>query len=376
VKTPAAVLRSTAVPPDFAGALDVADVELVDPGPGEVLLRIEAAGVCHSDLSVVDGSRPRPMPMVLGHEAAGIVEALGPGVVGVEPGDHVVCTFVPACGTCVACASGRSALCPSAQEANRAGTLVTGSRPFRDGEVALHHHLGVSAFSAWSVVSVRSLVRIPPDVPAPVAAVFGCAVLTGVGAVLNTAGVAAGDTVAVFGLGGVGLSAVMGAAVAGASRIVAVDRNPDKLALAAELGATDGVRAGDGAPAIRELTAGGVNWAFEAVGSARVLAECYAATAPGGTTVSVGLPHPDQRLELPAVSLVAEEKSIRGSYMGSAVPQRDIPRLLGLYRAGKLPVDRLVTRRSLGLADLPGAFAALADATEVRQIIEPHRPAG
>ncbi len=264
-------------------------------------------------------------------------------------------------------------LCPSAQRANAEAALVTGSRPFsRDGG-SLHHHLGVSAFATHSVMSPRSLITIPQDVPLHVAAVFGCALLTGVGAVVNTAAVGAGDTVAVFGLGGVGLAAVMGAVVAGAAAIVAVDVVASKLERAAALGASATVDASSTDPvgAVGDLTQGGVDWAFETAGSARVLEQCYAAARPGGTAVSVGLPHPDDRLSLQAVSLAAQEKTVRGSYMGSSVPARDIPRLVRLYRQGRLPADQLITRRRLGLADLNEAMDALAAGSQVRQIVEP-----
>ncbi|MGH8875721.1 MAG: zinc-binding dehydrogenase, partial [Acidimicrobiia bacterium] len=264
-------------------------------------------------------------------------------------------------------------LCAAAQAANRAAELVTGRRPFSDGSGPLHHHLGVSAFAERTVVSPRSLIPVPEDVPLAVAAVFGCAVLTGVGAVLNTAGVRPGDSVAIFGLGGVGLAAAMGAVLVGASPIVVVDRVPDKLDLATELGADHGVVAdGSEVEAVRELTGGGAQWTFEAAGSVPVLQACYAAARPGGTAVSVGLPHPDHDFAIKAVTLVAEEKTVRGSYMGSSVPRRDLPKLLELYRRGRLPVERLVTTRGLALGDLNQALDLLSEGREVRQIVEPH----
>jgi alcohol dehydrogenase len=308
--------------------------------------------------------------MVLGHEAAGEVVEVGPEVAALAPGDHVVLTFVPSCGTCGPCLSGRAALCEPGAAANAAGTLLSGERRWhgRDGE-ALHHHLGVSAFADHVVVSARSAVRVPAELPFDVAALFGCAVLTGVGAVLHSARVRPGDSVAVFGLGGVGLAALLGAHVAGAGTIVAIDVVADKLERARALGATHVVPGGPQAvDAVREATGGGATQVIETVGNAQVLAEAYAATRRGGTTVTVGLPHPEQLLSLPAVSLVAEEKTLRGSYLGSSVPARDIPRFVDLHRAGRLPVDRLLTHR-LGLDELNAGFDRLARGEGVRQAV-------
>jgi alcohol dehydrogenase len=377
VEVRAAVLEATGHAPPFADArpLRVMELELDPPGPGEVLVRIAAAGVCHSDLSVVDGTRPWPLPIVLGHEAAGVVEEVGPGVEEVEEGDHVVCSFVPSCGRCETCASGRPVLCPPAQAANREGRLVTGTRPFRGQGGPVHHHLGVAAFAERTVVAARSLIRIPREAPLEVAVVFGCAVLTGVGAVLNTARVEEGRSVAVFGLGGVGLSVVMGAVLAGAHPIVAVDRVAAKLERARALGATHVVGADDDpVGTVRDLTGGGVDYAFEAVGSAAVLAACYRALGPGGTAICIGLAPPDQEVALPALALVAGERSIVGSYMGSSAPRRDLPRLIRLHLAGKLPVERLITRRGVALGELNEALDRLARAEEVRQVVDPGRP--
>ena len=308
--------------------------------------------------------------MALGHEAAGEVEAVGDGVGGFAAGDHVVLSFVPACGDCEPCRAGRPALCEPGAAANAAGELLGGGRRLRtaDGE-PLHHHLGVSAFAEHAVVSARSAVRVDPELPFELAALFGCAVLTGAGAAIRSAAVAPGDRVAVFGLGGVGLAAVLGAVVAGASTIVAIDVVPEKLGLARELGATHAVPAGpDAVAAVRELTGGGADQVVETVGDERVLAEAYAATRRGGTTVTVGLPDPSRMLSIPAVSLVAEERTLRGSYLGSSVPARDIPEFIALYGQGRLPVDRLLTHR-LGLDDLNEGFDRLARGEGVRQAV-------
>lgn len=372
MRTIAALLYEMKKPHPYADSrpLVVEEVELEGPGPGEVLVEIAAAGLCHSDLSVIDGSRPRPVPMVLGHEASGVVREIGPGVQDLSPGDHVVFSFVPLCGRCVYCATGRPALCEPGNAANARGSLLSGARRFRSQKgTALHHHLGVSAFSGYTVAARESLIRIRPEIPLEAAAVFGCAVLTGVGAVVNTARVEPGARVAVFGLGGVGLSTVLGARLAGALEVVAVDRVAAKLELARRLGATQTVVAdGDPVEAVCQLTGGGADYAFEAVGSAKVLGQAYAATRRGGKTITIGLPHPDQRLDLQAVSLVAEERGLLGSYMGSAVPQRDIPRFLDLYLAGKLPVDELVSRR-VELQTINSAFDDLRQGAVVRQLL-------
>ncbi len=353
--------------------LGIETLELAPPGPGEVLVRIAAAGLCHSDLSVIDGSRPRPLPMALGHEAAGVVEALGDGVGDLAVGDHVVTVFMPSCGHCLPCAEGRPALCEPGAVANGQGSLLGGGRRLTTpaGEV-VQHHLGCSAFASHAVLSRRSLVRVDRELPLEEAALFGCAVLTGVGAVLNTGAIRAGQSVAVIGLGGVGLSSVLGAAAAGAARIVAIDLSPDKLALAATLGATDLIdaRDADAVVRVRALTGGGVDAAFEMAGSARALETAVAITRRGGTTVTAGLPAATATLPLGIVQLVAEERTLKGSYIGGCVPVRDVARYVALYRAGRLPVDRLVTG-TMALADINAGFDRLRDGLAVRQIVTP-----
>jgi alcohol dehydrogenase len=351
--------------------LVIEQVELDPPGPGEVLVKIAAAGLCHSDLSVINGDRPRPMPMLLGHEAAGIVEHTGPGVDDLRPGDHVVMVFVPSCGHCAPCAEGRPALCEPGAVANTAGTLLNGARRLiRDGK-PLNHHLGCSAFAEYATVSRRSLVKIDPDLPLAEAALFGCAVLTGVGAVVNTAKVSAGQTVAVIGLGGVGLAALIGAVCAGASRIVAIDLDDDKLTLAASLGATDTYNAKSESCVedVRTATRGGVDFALEMAGSVKAMELAYRITRRGGTTISAGLPPPTHVFPVPHVNMVAEERTIKGSYIGTCVPVRDLPRYISLYRQGRLPVDRLLTGR-LRLADINLGFDRLREGTAVRQVVE------
>lgn len=361
-----AVLREMGLPSPYAESrpLRIEEVELAPPGPGELLVRIRAAGLCHSDLSVIDGSRPRVMPMLLGHEATG--EVVVSEAAGFAVGDTVGFAFVPACGACGPCAEGRAALCEPGAAANTAGTLLSGERRLS----GVNHHLGVSGFASHAVVSARSAVKIDPELPPEIAALFGCAVMTGVGAVVNTARVQAGQGVVVFGLGGVGLSALLGAALVGAHPLVAVDVVPEKLSLATTLGATHAFDAwgNDVVEQVREATGGGAQYAIETVGSAAVLGQAYAATRRGGTTVTVGLPHPSQMLSIPAVSLVAEERTLKGSYLGSAVPSRDIPRYIALYQAGRLPVDRLLTS-TVRLESLNEAFDTLAAGTSIRQVL-------
>ena len=368
----AAMLRATGAKPPYAVSrpLAVVDVDLDGPGRGEVLVRVAAAGLCHSDLSVIDGSRPRPTPMVLGHEAAGVVAAVGDGVVDLAVGDHVVMVFVPSCGHCLPCATGRPALCEPGARANGAGSLLSGARRLAFACEPVNHHLGVSAFAEFAVVAQESCVKVDRTLSFEHAALFGCAVLTGVGAVVNTARVPVGATVAIVGLGGVGLAAVLGAVAAGARRIVAVDLAQAKLDYALRLGATDAVEAGapDAAQRIKAITGGGAEFCIETAGATPALELAYAATARGGVTVTAGLPHPDRKLSIQAVSLVAEERTLKGSYIGSCVPRRDLPNFVALFQAGRLPVDKLLTHR-LRLDEINEGFDRLREGVGVRQVV-------
>ncbi|TSD89330.1 zinc-binding dehydrogenase [Mycobacterium sp. KBS0706] len=369
----AAVLRQVGLPGPYAQSrpISIETIELAPPGPGEVLVRIGAAGLCHSDLSVINGDRPRPMPMALGHEAAGVIEALGDGVRDLEVGDHVVMVFMPSCGHCVPCSEGRPALCEPGAAANAAGTLITGEVRLSDHHGHVHHHLGVSAFADHAVVSRNSLVKIDRDLPFVEAALFGCAVLTGVGAVVNAAQLRTGSTAVVIGLGGVGLASVLGAHAAGASKIVAVDLSPEKLDLARELGATAVVngRDEDAVDQVRELTGGGADYALEMAGSTRALDNAFKMTKRGGMTVTAGLPPPGSALPVNVVQLVGEERTLKGSYIGTCVPVRDVPRFIDLYRDGRLPVNRLLSSK-LKLEDINEGFDRLHDGSAVRQVVE------
>lgn len=367
----AAVLYEMGLPTPYKESrpLHIETLDLDPPGMGEVLVRIRAAGLCHSDLSVINGSRPRPVPMALGHEAAGEVVEVGEGVTDLKPGDHVVCVFVPSCGHCLPCQEGRPALCEPGAAANGAGTLLSGKRRLHKDGRDIHHHLGISGFAEYAVVARNSLVKVDPEVPFDEVALFGCAVLTGVGAVVNTARVPVGSSVAVVGLGGVGLSAILGARVAGARQIVAVDVNPAKLKMALELGATDAfdARDPDVTQQVREATGGGVEFAIETAGVVAAMKTALSITRRGGTTVTAGLPHPDDLLSFPQVMLAAEERTIKGSYVGSCVPSRDIPRFLQLYKQGRLPVNRLLSGR-LTLDEINEGFDRL-DRGEVNRLV-------
>ncbi|WP_298231462.1 zinc-dependent alcohol dehydrogenase family protein [uncultured Azohydromonas sp.] len=374
MKIRAAVLTRIGAPAPYVQSQPLAlrEVELEPPGPGELLVRVRAAGLCHSDLSVVNGDRPRPVPMVLGHESAGEVVECGPGVTDLRPGDRVVMVFMPSCGCCLPCAEGRPALCEPGAAANGAGALLSGARRLRMNGEPVHHHLGVSCFADHAVVSRRSCIKVEADISFAEAALFGCAVLTGVGAVFNTARLAAGSSAAVLGLGGVGFSALLAAVAAGAREVVAIDLHEDKLALARELGATFTVNAADpdAAEKVRAHTRGGVEVAFEMAGAVPALELAWRITRRGGSTVSAGLPHPDRRLSLPPVQLVAEERSLRGSYIGSAVPVRDIPRYIALYQQGKLPVNRLMGEQ-LPLQDIHVALDRMAAGHAMRDVLMP-----
>lgn len=342
--------------------ITVSDLELASPGPDELLVRVEAAGICHSDLSVVDGHRVRPTPMLLGHEAAGRVVEVGSAVTEVSVGQRVVMAFLPRCGECAGCATDGRMPCTPGSAANNAGVLLAGDRRLtRDGE-PVHHHLGVSGFATYAVVDRRSVTPVADDVPPDVAAVLGCAVLTGGGAVLNVARPGPGDRVAVVGLGGVGMAAVLTAVSLGA-HVIGVDAVPGKLATARELGAAE-------AYTPEEAAAAGVRAALvvEAAGHPRAFETALALTAAGGTTVTVGLPGPDARSSVSPLLLTAEARTIVGSYLGSAVPQRDIPVYAQLWREGRLPVERLISSH-IGLEEINAAMDRLAEGIELRQII-------
>lgn len=372
MKTRAAVLHASgaALPYAQSRPLKIEELDLDPPGPGEVLVKIAAAGLCHSDLSTINGVRPRPTPMALGHEASGHVVETGAGVDDLRPGDLVALVFVPSCGHCLPCMEGRPALCEPGAQANGAGTLLSGQRRLHTAGHVVHHHVGVSAFAEHAVVSRRSCVKIEADIDPVQAALFGCAVLTGVGAAINTARVQAGTKAAVVGLGGVGLCAMLGALASGASQVVAVDLSDAKLEVARKLGATHAINAKDpdAVARIKELTKGGVDYAFEMAGSTRAMEAAYRMTRRGGTTVTAGLTAPDDNWPLQQLSLVAEERTVKGSYVGSCVPGRDVPRYIELFLGGKLPVDKLMGER-LKLEDINAGFDRMVRGEAMRDVV-------
>jgi alcohol dehydrogenase len=360
-----AVLERIGSPRPYAESrpITVADVALAPPGADELLVRIEAAGVCHSDLSVVDGNRARPTPMLLGHEAAGIIERVGDGVNDVTVGQRVVMTFLPRCGHCAACVTDGLTPCKPGSAANNAGTLLGGEIKLQRGDDKVFHHLGVSGFATHAVVNRASVVPVPDDVPPPVAALLGCAMLTGGGAVLNVGKPQPGQTVAVVGLGGVGMAAVMTALAYAGVTVIGVDQLLEKLTNAGTLGA-------HAAYTPKQATEAGVqaDVVVEAAGVPAALETAIALTGPGGRTVTVGLPRPDARISVSPLGFVAEGRSLIGSYLGSAVPDRDIPQFVELWRSGRLPVESLVSSR-IALEDINSAMDTLADGGAVRQLI-------
>lgn len=362
MKMKAAVLYDMGLSAPYAKSkpLKIETLELAEPNENEVLIKIKAVGLCHSDLSVINGSRPRVMPMALGHEATGIIEKVGTKVSGFEVGDHVVCTFIPSCGHCIPCREGRPALCEKGAKSNTDGELLDGGKRLSHNGKPINHHLGVSGFAEYAVVSPNSIVKVDKDIPFDKVAVFGCAVITGVGAVINTAQVKPGSKVAVVGLGGIGLNTLLGAQLSGANEIIAVDINPEKLEIADELGATSIYNSKDEnvVDIIKEKTSGGVDYAFETAGAVSAMEVAYQITKRGGETITTGLPHPDHKFSFPQVTLAAEERTIKGSYVGSCVPARDLPRFISLYKRGKLPIDSLVTD-TLNLEDINEGFDRL-----------------
>ncbi|MGB7400550.1 alcohol dehydrogenase catalytic domain-containing protein [Castellaniella sp.] len=372
MKMRAAVLREMGLPAPYKTSrpLQVSEVELDAPGFGEVLVKVKVAGLCHSDLSVINGDRPRGLPMVLGHESSGEVVDVGPGVDDLRPGDHVVTVFVPSCGCCVPCMSGRPALCEPGASANTQGVLLGGERRLRDGQGSLNHHVGVSCFADYAVISRRSLVKVHTDLSHREAALFGCAVLTGAGAIINRARIKAGDTIAIIGLGGVGLSGLLAAVAAGARRIVAVELDEDKLKLAKTLGATHIVNPKKiGSPAeLLDAAGGPVDCGYDSAGGVAAFETAYRLTQRGGLTITSGLPHPKSTFALPLSQMVGEEREIRGSYLGSGVPAIDITRYIDLYKAGRLPVDKLLGE-AFSLDQVNEGFDHLASGSGLRDCL-------
>jgi S-(hydroxymethyl)glutathione dehydrogenase / alcohol dehydrogenase len=359
----AALMRAVGAP------LEVLDLRLDEPRAGEVRVRLHAAGVCHSDLSILEGRIASPVPVVLGHEGAGVVDAVGDGVRSVAVGDHVVISWVPMCGRCHFCLHGQPQLCTSG--AYTPGLMDDGTTRLHDGDSPIHHGLHAATFAEQTVVREGSVVRVDPGIPFAAAALVGCAVTTGVGAALRTAEVHAGESVVVIGCGGVGLSVVQGCRLAGAGRIIAVDTVPARLEAAQRFGATHVVTGGDTAPAeVRGLTGKlGADVAFEVAGHPALQRQAWDMTRRGGRTILVGVPAMDAETTLPSLLLAVSEKTLKGCYYGSAYPPRDFPWLLDLYQAGRLDLDSLVTQ-TLPLEGVNEAFEAMRRGEQLRTVID------
>ncbi|MBI1736721.1 MAG: Zn-dependent alcohol dehydrogenase [Candidatus Rokubacteria bacterium] len=351
--------------------LQIREVDVAAPRAGEVLVRMVAGGVCHSDLHVMTGHLSAPLPAILGHEGAGVVAEVGPGVTSVRAGDHVIPLWRVSCGECEECTGGRPALCAAGLEIRRTGRLLDGTSRFSADGAEIKHFNGVSTFSAYSVIPERAVLKIPTDLPLDRAALLGCAVITGVGAVFNCAKVRPGSSVVVVGTGGVGLNVVQGAAMAGAEKIIAVDLLDRKLEFARQFGATHTVNAsgGDAVAAVRELTGGrGVDYAFEVIGLPKTMRQAYDCLAKRGLAVIVGVSPFTAEVSVPVMTLVFEERMLTGSIYGSARPRHDIPKLIDLYRAGKLKLDELLTR-SYPFKEINEAYEALERGEVARSVV-------
>lgn len=362
MKIKAAVLYEINTP------LVVETLELDDPKEGEVLVHLASAGVCHSDYHVMKGEWKAPLPMVLGHEAAGVVEKVGPGVTLSKPGDHVILNFRPNCGWCRYCAVGRPVLCNGADTAR--WMMFDGTARLHKGNQDIFHFARTASFAEYVVVPQSGAVPVREDMPLDKACLIGCSVMTGVGSVINTAKVEPGSSVMVIGCGGVGLNVIQGAVLAGAGRIIAVDMLENKLAYAREFGATDIIDAshGDTVARVRDMTNGGVDYAFEAIGNSKTILQAYESTCPGGVTIVVGMAPEDDELTINALSLPRMEKTIMGTWYGSARPWVDLPKMVDLYMSGKLQVDSLVSR-TYPLDDINIAYDALSKGEVARSIL-------
>ena len=374
MKIKAAVLRQVSPNGLFRDTkpLQIETLDLDAPQEEEVLIQIKASGLCHSDLVAIDGERPKPMPIVLGHETMGVVTELGPGVTTFEVGDHVIPSFVASCGKCSMCRTGRPSLCQPASKANAAGTLMGGHIRLHQNGQKIFHHSGIAAFAEYAVMSEHSLVKIDPTIPAEHAALLGCAVMTGAGAVINTSEITVGDTVAVVGAGGVGLSAMMAAVAAGSTKVIAIDISDEKLAITRKFGATHAFNAKDPdiVSKVMAQTDGGVHIAIESAGVPKALELAFDVTRIGGKTVAAGLPNPTRNVSVSHFILGAQERCLKGSYMGSCIPSRDIPKFLSMYQQGTLPIDQLAGNQ-VKLDDLNEAFDLMQSGGTLRSVLVP-----
>jgi len=349
---------------------EVTELELQEPRANEVLVRLAAAGVCHSDYHLVSGATRHPMPVVAGHEGAGVVQAVGVGVGDIRAGDHVVLNWAPDCGRCFYCLRGKPNLCEAYVGPIWAGTMLDGSPRLSLRGNPVYHFCGLASFATHAVVPRESCVVVRKDVPLDVAALVGCAVATGVGAAMYTADVRAGDSTVIFGCGGVGLSIIQGAKLCGAQAIIAVDTHSAKLEIAKQMGATVSIVAGDGAiQCILDATGGrGADHAFEAVGVPAVQEQALSAVRPGGTLVLAGLSPMGTGTNLPGAIITRQEKTVKGSYYGSVHPRRDFPLLLDLYKSGRLDLDSLISKR-YPLTEINRAYADMLEGRVARGVI-------
>ncbi len=350
--------------------LEISEVEVQEPKAGEVMVRMAAAGVCHSDLHVMKGHLVAPLPAVLGHEGSGIVEKVGPGVASLKSGDHVIPLWRLSCGWCDYCSNGRPTLCPEGTQVRMTGCFMDGTTRFKLDGKEIKHFAGVSCFSELSVMSERQALKIPDEFPLDLAALLGCGVITGVGAVFNCAEVKPGSTVAVFGAGGIGLNIIQGAAIAGAEKIIAVDLLENKLEFAKQFGASHTINGSnvDAVAKIKELTGEGVDYAFEAVGLPATLRQAHDSLRKRGMAIAVGVTPQTTEVSVPIMSLVFEEKVLTGSLYGSSRPWIDIPKLMALYSCGKLKLEELLTRR-YPFAEINEAYEALERGEVARSIL-------
>ena len=365
MKVKAAILSSPTTP------FKIEVVDLEPPRKDEVLVKMMAAGVCHSDWHLVTGDTPHPMPVVAGHEGSGVVESIGEGVTGLAIGDHVCLNWAPSCGTCFYCIRGQNSLCSAYVGPIWAGTMQDGSTRLSLNGTPIYHFSSLACFAERAVVPAVCCIPMRESIPYGVSALIGCAATTGIGAVLNTAQIAAGSTVAVLGAGGVGLSVVMGAKHAGASQIIAVDKTEAKLRTARDFGATDGVLSdADVAEEIRFLTEGrGVDYAFEAVGLPYLQELALAIIRPGGTAVLAGISPVGSATNLPGAILTRQEKTVKGCYYGSSVPARDFPLYADLYQSGALPLDRLISK-TYRLEEINEAYEDMIEGRTARGILD------
>ena len=370
--TPRSTTHKAAVLTGLDAPLEIHQISVESPRANEVMIRMGASGVCHSDLSVQNGTLMGATPIVLGHEGAGIIEEVGEGVTNLKPGDHVVVSWVPQCGQCYFCDHGQPNLCEAGNTATMAGSLLDGTTRLTSQGAPLYQMAATGTFSEYAIIPAMSAVKIDPDIDLKLAALVGCGVLTGVGAALNTASIAKGDTVAVIGCGGVGLNVIQGARIAGAKRIIAVDMVDSKLKMARQFGATDTVNAskGDAVSGVMDLTGQrGADVTFEVIGLEATIQQAITMARRGGQTILVGVPPMDVMVTVPAmIGLIVQEKTVKGCWYGSSDVRRDVPRLIDLYRKGELKLDELISRE-IELDEVNDAFEAMKTGEVARSVI-------